>query len=245
MRLNSATALTAGLTTVANNTSNATLGTALLNSTTTSGSTNILVSSTAALQKGMAVSGTGIPAGAYITGIVDATNYTISAQATASGAANVTLTHSTSATLDLNGQTVTAGNVNLNGFGAALRSNGSTLLRNTIVANSVGAGNCFGAITNGGNNIDDGATCGWGAVSSSRSSTNPLLGALATNGGRTRTFALLAGSPAIDGVTFSAPNGAPSTDQRGVARPQGVRYDIGAYEYSSFPLNAILFFLFD
>ncbi len=63
--------------------------------------------------------------------------------------------------------------------------------------------------------------------------TNPLLGALANNGGSTPTFALLTSSPAIDGVTFSAPNGAPSTDQRGVARPQGVRYDIGAFEGSA------------
>jgi len=31
-------------------------------------------------------------------------------------------------------------------------------------------------------------------------------------------------------VTFNAPNSAPSTDQRGVARPQGVGYDIGSYE---------------
>ena len=140
-----------------------------------------------------------------------------------------------------------SGNSGTGGSGAGVYNNGigGVTLRNTIVANSVGAGNCGGVITNGGNNIDDGATCGWGAVSSSRSTTNPLLGALATNGGRTRTFALLAGSPAIDGVTFSAPNSAPSTDQRGVARPQGARYDIGAYEFSGFPLNAILFLLLD
>ena len=106
---------------------------------------------------------------------------------------------------------------------------GTVTLRNTIVANSTG-GNCGGTITNGGNNIDDGTTCGWDSTSGSMSSTNPLLGALANNGGPTQTFALLTGSPAIDGVTFNAPNSAPSTDQRGVARPQGLRYDIGAYE---------------
>jgi hypothetical protein len=54
--------------------------------------------------------------------------------------------------------------------------------------------------------------------------------ALANNGGSTQTFALLTGSPAIDGVTFNVPNFAPSTDQRGIARPQGARYDIGSYE---------------
>ncbi len=34
----------------------------------------------------------------------------------------------------------------------------------------------------------------------------------------------------MDGVTFTPPNGSPSTDQRGVARPQGKRHDIGAFE---------------
>ena len=141
-----------------------------------------------------------------------------------------------------------SGNSATGGFGAAIKNNNvasQVTLRNTIVANSVGAGNCNGGITNGGNNIDDGTTCGWGAVSGSMSSSNPLLGALANNGGPTQTIALLTSSPAIDGVTFSAPNGAPSTDQRGVARPQGVRYDIGAYEHFRFPLNAILFFLLE
>ena len=40
----------------------------------------------------------------------------------------------------------------------------------------------------------------------------------------------LTGRPAIDGVTTNGSNSAPSTDQRGVARPQGQRYDIGAFE---------------
>ncbi len=106
---------------------------------------------------------------------------------------------------------------------------GTTTLRNTIVANNT-SGNCYGTITNGGNNIDSGTTCGWVSALGSMRNTNPLLGALANNGGPTQTFALLAGSPAVDGVTSTPPNGAPSTDQRGVARPQGARYDIGAYE---------------
>ncbi len=114
--------------------------------------------------------------------------------------------------------------------GGGINNNGTATLKNTIVANSTTGGNCSGTITNGGNNIDDGTTCAWGSTSGSMSSTNPLLGALANNGGPTQTFALLTGSPAIDGLTFNAPNSAPSTDQRGVARPQGARYDIGAYE---------------
>jgi hypothetical protein len=105
---------------------------------------------------------------------------------------------------------------------------------NTIVAGSPSGGNCGGAamafIFDDGNNIDDGATCGWTGVKGSMSNTSPLLGPLAANGGPTQTMALLPGSPAIDGVTYNAPNGVPAIDQRGVLRPQGGRYDIGAYE---------------
>ncbi|MEZ4868660.1 MAG: choice-of-anchor Q domain-containing protein [Caldilineaceae bacterium] len=48
---------------------------------------------------------------------------------------------------------------------------------------------------------------------------------LADNDGGTETHALVAGSPAIDAAT-----GGPATDQRGVSRPQGSGFDIGAYE---------------
>jgi predicted outer membrane repeat protein len=56
---------------------------------------------------------------------------------------------------------------------------------------------------------------------------DPLLGPLANNGGPTKTHALLKGSPAINTGDDSL---APSTDQRGVKRPQGPHVDIGAYE---------------
>jgi hypothetical protein len=50
-------------------------------------------------------------------------------------------------------------------------------------------------------------------------------------GQATWTHALMPGSPAID----AAPSG-PATDQRGIVRPQGAKYDIGAYEFV--PVNA-------
>jgi CSLREA domain-containing protein len=56
------------------------------------------------------------------------------------------------------------------------------------------------------------------------SSADPKLGPLAANGGPTSTFALQAGSPAIDAGTGT---GAPVSDQRG--QPRGT-VDIGAYE---------------
>ncbi|TFH66227.1 MAG: DUF946 domain-containing protein, partial [Gemmatimonadales bacterium] len=118
----------------------------------------------------------------------------------------------------------------IGGGGVYNDSLGTLSLINTILADSIAGGNCSGTITNGGNNIDDGTTCGWGSTDGSISSTDPLLSALADNGGPTETLALLTGSPAMDGVTFNAPNSAPSTDQRGVPRPQGAGYDIGAFE---------------
>ena len=62
---------------------------------------------------------------------------------------------------------------------------------------------------------------------------DPKLGALADNGGPTRTHALLAGSLAIDHGTN---NGAPGVDQRGLSRVKDGDHngskivDIGAFE---------------
>jgi len=114
--------------------------------------------------------------------------------------------------------------------GGGIYSSNSATLQNTIVANNTTGGNCRGSITNDGNNIDDGTTCGWSSANGSMSGTNPLLGALANNGGSTQTMALLAGSPAINTGNNAF---CPATDQRGVSRPQpvGGTCDIGAYEY--------------
>jgi hypothetical protein len=57
-----------------------------------------------------------------------------------------------------------------------------------------------------------------------------MLGPLATNGGPTKTYALPAGSPAIDHGGMSA-NGCRAMDQRGTTHPQGAACDIGAYQY--------------
>jgi hypothetical protein len=64
-------------------------------------------------------------------------------------------------------------------------------------------------------------------LGSTASPSNPLLDVLANNGGPTMTHALLPGSPAINAGTNT---GAPTTDQRGIARPQGAGSDIGAFE---------------
>jgi hypothetical protein len=105
-------------------------------------------------------------------------------------------------------------------------------LGNTVL---VGGGNtiCVGGLpTSLGGNVADDTSCGLTATGDQQG-VNPLLGALANNGGPTMTHLPGAGSPAIDGGVAT---GCPAADQRGVARPQDgnndstVACDSGAVE---------------
>src|SRR4029077_11250747 len=109
----------------------------------------------------------------------------------------------------------------------------STTLVMTILANPVGGSNCN---TNGKAFIDNGynlasdSSCGLSSAQHSLSSTNPQLVALASNGGATQTMALPLTSPAVNAIPTSFNGCSGSTDQRGVARPQGAGCDVGAFE---------------
>ncbi len=110
--------------------------------------------------------------------------------------------------------------------GGAVFGDDHTMLSNTILANSLVSGNCGkeagdDPVENDGNNIDSGTTCGFGAFYNSMSNTDPLLGPLQFNGGRTKTMALQTGSPAIDGVIYGAPGSCIDYDQRHYPRPFG------------------------
>jgi CSLREA domain-containing protein len=117
----------------------------------------------------------------------------------------------------------TAGGGSSGVFNSAL---GTISLRNTIVASS----SCTGTITNAGNNIDSGSTCGFGSANNSLSDTNPLLGTLT---GSPAYFPLNTGSPAIDAGDNAVCAAAPvnNTSQNGVTRPVGAQCDIGSVEY--------------
>jgi hypothetical protein len=56
------------------------------------------------------------------------------------------------------------------------------------------------------------------------------LGGLTGNGGPTQTIALLTGGPALNKVPKPTCQAIVKKDQRGVARPQGVKCDEGAFE---------------
>lgn len=126
---------------------------------------------------------------------------------------------------------------NSSAFGANLHNvpnaGGSLTVGESIVANGGGGGtNCSGsaAVVDGGYNIDTATSCGFSTANHSEPSTNPDLGALASNGGPTQTMALASNSPAVNAVPVSVSGCSGSTDQRGVSRPQGPACDIGSYE---------------
>jgi hypothetical protein len=123
--------------------------------------------------------------------------------------------------------------------GGFYNTSGCTItFKNTIVANNTatGGGNNgynqgSGTVTSYGYNIDSEDSCGFHETTD-QINTDPLLGPLHNNVGPTPTCALLGGSPAIDAGTCT---GAPTTDQRGVARPWGASCDVGAYELTNTP----------
>ena len=147
--------------------------------------------------------------------------------ATGIGGGLVTTAQGGSPQVSINNVTF-AGNSASNGGGIFFWS-GTMSVGNTIVANSLGGGNCSGVqpISSLGNNLSSDGTCNFSA-SGDLLNTNPLLGPLADNGGPTQTLALLAGSPAIDAGNSET---CAATDQRGVTRPQGDACDIGAFEF--------------
>jgi hypothetical protein len=119
--------------------------------------------------------------------------------------------------------------------GGMYNYNSSPTLTNVIIANSTNGGNCFNhnsslnASSN--NNLIDDSSCGLtdGNLGNKiGGSYNAMLGPLADNGGSTQTHALLADSPAINA---GANAGCPSSDQRGITRPQGATCDIDAFEF--------------
>src|SRR5262249_41032971 len=143
--------------------------------------------------------------------------------------------------LDVNDSTFSGNQSTGSGAGIVLfvdPSNGSPsvnfVLNNTIIANN-GANECFftgnvnakgvaNLIMQNGSGTGSFQKCP-GVVTSS----DPQLKPLQLNfPGKTPTMAIPANSPAVDQAD---PSTSLSTDQRGVPRPQGAGFDIGAFEF--------------
>ena len=141
---------------------------------------------------------------------------------------SVTITSSTIVENDVLDGT-TAGGIMVATFGAPV----DVTIQNSIVAGNglydcQVEGGAAAVLTSLGNNVFGDDSCG--SATGDQTSTDPLIGPLADNGGPTLTHALQAGSPAIDAANADACS---ATDQRGVARPQGAGCDVGAYEDDS------------
>ncbi len=131
--------------------------------------------------------------------------------------------------------TTSSGPSSVNSGSGVFNATGSVTLTNTIIAGHDSDENCAGVITNGGNNLEDGATCGWGSANGSMSNTDPMLLALT---GNPAYFPLNLSSPAIDAGKNVACAAAPvsNTSQNGATRPIDgdgngtATCDIGAFE---------------
>jgi len=165
---------------------------------------------------------------ASVNTVATLTNSTLSGNITTNGAAAIL--NDDNSTVNLINVTI-ANNQSgiLNRTGDA-NASGVIAVQNSILANNSDY-NCSGTIANVGYNIDSAATCAFGTTVGSLSNTDPQLGPLALNApGTTQTHALAATSPALDKIPATNAN-CPTTDQRGVPRPQNAACDIGAYEF--------------
>ena len=127
-------------------------------------------------------------------------------------------------------------------------SNGTATVGNSIIAeNTAPTAPNIGAFFNslGGNLVNDRAGSEGYVATDLPDGTNPLIGALASNGGATETHALLAGSPAINAglnsLAVDFDNLPLTTDQRGSGFPRivGLTVDIGSFEAAAVSTTAV------
>jgi len=116
--------------------------------------------------------------------------------------------------------------------GGGIFNNGGTVEVSSALFHKNKKTTCAGTITSGGGNVEDSDDCGLGSSDLGGAGKLKIKG-LESNGGPTKTHALVAGNPAIDaGNDVDCPTG----DQRGVARLDvaGVGTavcDSGSYEF--------------
>jgi len=173
--------------------------------------------------------------GLFNSGTVTAVNSTFSGNG--AGSAGGAIANRAEGKVTLNNVTI-AGNKAATGGGVANDASATLSAANSIVATNTAqnGGDCSGVLTSQGYNlIQSAAGCTIsGDVAGNVVGQDAKLAVLAKNDGPTRTQALGAGSPAIDAGNPGKATGSDGTcaraDQRGVARDQAGRCDVGAYE---------------
>lgn len=142
---------------------------------------------------------------------------------------------STFASVSLLSSTI-SGNTGTNGSGLYVGEYVSLTLKNSIISGNTGSNDFYSyqnnrAVASAATNII-GTISAASAASAARVIGDPLLVALASNGGLTQTMAVSAGSVAIGAGNAAASNASPVSglDQRGTTR-SATAPTIGAYEY--------------
>jgi len=171
--------------------------------------------------------------GVWVDQTLEATNSTIAGNTAGTAGGGVALVNTTITLL----YTTVVGNTAPTGANLQLQPGSDALISAaSVVATPLGGGaDCDvddGAVTTSqGWNFSSDASCGFGAGPGDIvSGGDPGVGALAGNGGPTRTMLPAATSPLLDRVDCAATPTVVTSDQRGVTRPQGSACDIGAVE---------------
>ncbi|MBM4246721.1 MAG: hypothetical protein FJ148_23495 [Deltaproteobacteria bacterium] len=171
----------------------------------------------------------------FNSGTLAAVNTTISGNT--AGGAGGGIANRAEGRVTLNNATVAGNTATGAGGGVASAATAAVALANSILSGNTGStgADCSGVVTSGGYNLvqSEGGCTLQGAGDGDVIGKDAQLAVLAKNDGPTRSRALQAGSPAIDGGNPGKATGSGGTcapaDQRGVARDKG-RCDIGAYE---------------
>ncbi len=101
----------------------------------------------------------------------------------------------------------------------------------TVVATPQAGANCTVAATSSRYSYDTDGSCGFVGKGDTSSGSDPILGALADNGGPTSTMLPSTESPLVSAIPKRACRLAGiNVDQRGELRPQGAGCEIGAVE---------------
>jgi CSLREA domain-containing protein len=205
---------------------------------------NSLIDNNTAVQiNGVNGNGGGIAAGTSSTSTVQITDSTIAGNTAPRGGGIYAQGANSTTTIT---RSTLSGNTSTSVRGGAIDAvSGSTTVIGSIIGGNLGqvgqvasliaASNCLGTaatLTTGGYNIDPLADCNFTAATDT--TADPVLQALADNGGPTPTMAIAGSSSAINRIpasntTLCTPT-TPLTDQRGIVRPEGAGCDSGAFE---------------
>jgi predicted outer membrane repeat protein len=174
--------------------------------------TNVTFSGNSAVMGGGLHNGSGSP---VLTNITFYTNSADYGGGMVNGSSNPTLTNVT-----FSGNSATY-------YGGGLYNSGNPQILNAIFWGNTGA-QIYGGTPNVSDSIVQGG-CPAGSTCTNLITTDPLLGPLGDYGGFTRVIPIFSGSSATDTGNDAI---CPTSDQRGITRPQGAHCDIGAYEYT-------------